>query len=340
MLFHAGGTLAKAKYFGASASTIEKMFYFGGDAGVAFFFVLSGFIITHVHRRDFNQPEKLFAYVRKRAVRIYPSYIVLFLGVYILASLTPSLRDTMPSDALIILKSILLLPQDKDVVGGTGAPVLVVAWSLQYEVIFYAAFAIALISSWTFYVLCAMVLIIVLSQLISGPYAFPLSFFANHLILLFGMGMLAAAAVRSRAQLLNASVISLLAIVAFFAAGIIADLSRDNYSKPMFDLAYGFISAILVFALIRYESGESHLMQGKSLSLLGDSSYALYLIHFPLISILCKLAALILPKTVFGASLALLLVVATCIVAGVIFHVLVERPLLRRLTPNRVRAGF
>ena len=56
-------------------------------------------------------------------------------------SAIPSLADKVPHDFGRVIQSLLLLPQNKEVVGGTGSPVLVVAWSLQYEIIFYLYFA-------------------------------------------------------------------------------------------------------------------------------------------------------------------------------------------------------
>jgi peptidoglycan/LPS O-acetylase OafA/YrhL len=38
------------------AAPLENLFAFGGTAGVAFFFVLSGFILHHVHHQDLNRP--------------------------------------------------------------------------------------------------------------------------------------------------------------------------------------------------------------------------------------------------------------------------------------------
>ena len=153
VFFHSAGNLAKEKYFGVLAEPIERIFWFGGEAGVAFFFVLSGFIIHQVHRKEFNQPNRLIPYIKKRIVRVYPTYFIIFIGVFIIAKLTPSIRNTIPTDPILLIKSLLLLPQDSKVVGGTGAPVLVVAWSLQYEILFYATFATALINRWIFYVI-------------------------------------------------------------------------------------------------------------------------------------------------------------------------------------------
>ncbi|MGZ8548975.1 MAG: acyltransferase family protein [Sulfuricurvum sp.] len=44
VLFHLGGAIAAEKYFGITAFSIP--FSFGGSAGVEFFFVLSGYIIS------------------------------------------------------------------------------------------------------------------------------------------------------------------------------------------------------------------------------------------------------------------------------------------------------
>jgi peptidoglycan/LPS O-acetylase OafA/YrhL len=70
--FHASGNLRRDRYLGDAADVLERVFSFG-DAGVSFFFVLSGFIVTWVHLRDFNQPGRLGNYLFTRAARIYPS---------------------------------------------------------------------------------------------------------------------------------------------------------------------------------------------------------------------------------------------------------------------------
>jgi exopolysaccharide production protein ExoZ len=57
-------------HMGGELSSLFNM----GYAGVEFFFVLSGFLMMHVHHADLGRPEKLAAYARKRAVRIYPMY--------------------------------------------------------------------------------------------------------------------------------------------------------------------------------------------------------------------------------------------------------------------------
>ena len=335
VLFHTGQTLAKDKYFGAVASELERLFWFGGEAGVAFFFVLSGFIITYIHAADFNHPERLFSYVRKRATRIYPTYWVIFTAVLLAAVSAPSLRGNLPPDVATFIKALLLLPQDKAVLGGTGAPVLDVAWSLQYELVFYAAFGVAIVSFRAFCIVAIAFFVNLLMQWGAAPAVFPWSFLSSHLILLFVMGMLAAVAVRSKLRMFNAGWACLIFGAGFFAAGAVATLFRDQGRTVLIDLSYGAISALLIFALTRYEAGRKTAIDSPLGSLLGDSSYALYLLHFPLVSVLCKLAVLTLPIHAGSALLAFAVIVVICISAGAVFNLLIEKPLLQALTPRR-----
>jgi peptidoglycan/LPS O-acetylase OafA/YrhL len=85
--------------------------------------------------------------MKKRFFRIYPIFWIVFLLVLISAYLIPSLRGTLPNDFLIIVKSLLLFPQDKSIVGGTGSPIIIVAWTLQYEMLFYLCFGLLILNA-------------------------------------------------------------------------------------------------------------------------------------------------------------------------------------------------
>lgn len=329
VLFHAGGVLAKDKYFGEVATLIDRAFSFGGRAGVAFFFVLSGFIISHVHHTDLGRPNRLLPYIGKRIKRIFPIYWIVFLAVYCSALAIPSLRDTVPSDPLVVLKSLLLLPQDKAVLGRTGAPVLDVAWTLQYEMIFYAVFALAIVNRKLFYPMVALYLANYFLQFWEAPYVFPRLFFAHHLIFLFLFGMAAASVLRRDIRLPDAGLVVYASICAFAAVAVYAVMAQPGAADPFVDIAYGVVSAILIVGLVTYERGRRDAMHHWSLGGLGDASYVLYLVHFPLISVLCKALSKWMPHTSANAWAAFVLIVAICVLAGLLFHLYVERPLLR-----------
>ena len=331
VFFHTGVALSSEKYFGTSASSIAGIFMFGGQAGVDFFFVLSGFIIAYVHWGDLDHPERFLIYIRKRVSRIYPAYIIIFMTVYVIAFFTPSLRNKIPADILLLSKSLLLLPQNANIVGGTGAPVLIVAWSLQYEMIFYCVFAVGLLSRKGLYIVGTLFLLNFSLQPTYGPYEFPRGFFANHLFFLFAMGIFAAVAARSQIRLPSAGFIATCAGLAFFCTGLIVDLTESNSLRFEFDLTYGVLSSIIIFTLTKFEFGGKRKLELAPIVVLGNSSYALYLIHYPLISLLCKLIILILPRSNASAWCAFALIVTICTSAGLIFHIFVELPILRRL---------
>ena len=345
VFFHAAGNLAKAKYFGALASPLEKLFAFGGTAGVAFFFVLSGFIIHHVHHQDLNRPGRLPRYLSKRLIRIYPTYWILFIGVWALARLTPSLQDSLPTDPFVLLKSLLLLPQDAAVVGGTGAPVLAVAWSLQYEMVFYATFALGLISRRLFVAILAVAFVHIALAPIFGPYGFPGRFFASPYILLFLFGMLASRLDKMSFRFPLPGTAASVAASLFLLVGLVAKLTRSAEPIPGFELAYGGLAAILIVSLARHERQSGVRAQSRIarvfarvFALLGDASYSLYLIHFPLIAILSRTLVAMLPKTFASACVAFVLMVVICAAVSAAFYTFIERPILRRLM-NSKRAG-
>lgn len=334
--FHAGGTLFKQKYFGDFAETIERFFRFGGEAGVAFFFVLSGFIIYHVHQYDLSNPKRLPVYLLKRMIRIYPSYLIVFVVVFLGAYFTPSLRDTVPHDWVIILKSILLLPQDKAIVGGTGAPVLVVAWSLQYELVFYIAFALGIVRAWLFYPLVAMYLFGFVYHYYIGAMEFPFSFLNNHMIALFLFGIIAAILNSKSIEFKFHKALSLLSLVGFFGVAYLSYIYNSESDKVFIDMGYGMFGAMLIFSLTQLEKSTA-IGWLSNFKIFGDSSYSLYLIHFPLVSVVCKIAVNLFAHDVFGAWLSFVIIVVTSVTVSVIFYFLIERPLLRRLSLSLIR---
>ena len=67
VLYHGGRVLPQ--YVGPIDAA--KYFTFG-NAGVDFFFALSGFIIFYVHQQDINSPARLGHYLFRRTTRVYP----------------------------------------------------------------------------------------------------------------------------------------------------------------------------------------------------------------------------------------------------------------------------
>jgi peptidoglycan/LPS O-acetylase OafA/YrhL len=332
VLFHLGGAIAAEKYFGIREFYIPFSF---GSAGVQFFFVLSGFIILNAHRGDISRPTQLGGYISKRLIRIYPTYIIIFLFVYCLAIASPALRNTVPHDAIVILKSILLIPQDISVIGGSGVPVLGVAWTLQYEMLFYFFFAFWILNKWLLAIIISILLYIYIVYYWGLQSYFPYSFIFQQHIFLFVMGMLVSFICNSENINLSANVAILYAIMGFVIFSFIAldKVMSLGVFKEWDKLLYGVASSLIIFGLVKAEDKDIIIGGHRWMQILGDSSYALYLIHFPLISILCKFSLSIhLNKLgVYGAAISYATIFSLCLVFSVAFFLWIEKPLIRFL---------
>ena len=331
VLHHLGFAMASGKYFGAATFKVPFIF---GDSGVEFFFVLSGFIITWAHFGEFGKPAGLLRYLRKRAVRIYPPYWIIFGMVYLLAQLSPALRSTVPHDYPALLKSLALLPQDPLVVGGNGSPVLIVAWSLQYEICFYALMGVFIVSR-SLGALISIALLINLGTCHLGACNFPRSFFANNLILLFGLGVLIACCGKSAVQIKRPVLVATIAATAFMSLGVFEVVFGTETLPVDRRLVYGVLSGVAIFALVQAESSKQLRISNRWMPLLGDSSYSLYLIHYPLISALCKLLIYAGLAGTAGAIVAYPVILCVCVSASLAFHSLLESPLIRALSSSR-----
>ncbi|MFI3218435.1 MAG: acyltransferase [Methylococcales bacterium] len=326
LLFHLGRIIAAEKYFGITGFSIPFSF---GSAGVEFFFVLSGFIIFTAHQDDIFKPYKLASYIKKRFLRIYPTYWIIFLSVFLLAITSTAWRNTVPHDIFIIFKSLLLIPQEKSIVWDTGAPVLIVAWTLQYEIFFYFFFAVLILNRWLSIISSLGLLYIYANYtgVLSAP--FPLSFLSQDYIVLFVMGMVISVACSSKKVVASRPVFYVgTGTVMFLIVGMDTVLNLNLLSKWGIIL-YGLASSLIIFGLVQEEDKGRIILNNNWLQILGDSSYALYLIHYPLSSILCKLSLLIqLHKLgIIGAMIAYIAIFCICLISSVIFYFWIEKPM-------------
>ena len=328
LLYHLGGTISSEKYFNIKGFYTPFSF---GASGVDFFFVLSGFIIYYAHKKDIGKPRTLLTYLYKRVTRIYPIYFIIFIGVYVLAYITPQLHNTVPHDFHTLIKSILLFPQDKNILDGTGAPVLMVAWTLQFEMLFYLMFTLGIINRRLGQ--AVIVLFISLFFYLPETNTFPLEFLMNDYIWLFLMGMFSAKMVtENRLGLKYAFILAIYGgVICLFAAFDVITESNNlgNVKIIINGIGYSFI----VVALTTYEQNGKVFLKHKYFQLLGASSYALYLIHVPLISILSKLSLLLGAQAVgfWGALITYIIIFTVCIFVSIAFHLIVEKPMTKKL---------
>jgi peptidoglycan/LPS O-acetylase OafA/YrhL len=301
-----------------------------GRVAVQFFFVLSGFVICHAHWGDLSRPPLLKRFLLKRFIRLYPTYLILLLlaGGMLVAK---GRFQELPPDIASYIKTLTLWPQDPAVVGGRGAPVLGVAWSLQYEVYFYFCFALAILNRWLG---AAVLAFSVVGGLMFSHTVFPWRFlFADHiLVFVFGIGVFA---LKDRLIPKNGAWACLIGGL-LLALAIIPVGGQEGLFEA---IVGGLAGALVLLGLLSLERQGTVLGSGRVVQLLGAASYAIYLVHFPLVNMIFRGSCVVLGKTVFSAVIASVAAVIASLLAGIAFHLWVEKPVIaalqRRLLPRR-----
>ncbi|MFN3674917.1 MAG: acyltransferase family protein [Sphingomonas pseudosanguinis] len=282
-----------------------------GHNGVDLFFVLSGFLLLFIHRRDVGQPVTMARYARRRVMRIYPVY---WLALAATIAIALAGGHGWPAPGRLLL-SILLWPS-------TTVPLHPLAWTLQYEVMFYLIFALLLLHRVAGLAAMALwLLAIVTAQVVPIGGGLATNIFAIE----FFFGMAAAQMLHSRpppprvaAGIATAGAIGFLGGWALEAAGWLY-----GYGVAA-RLVYGLSAAAMIGGAA---GSEARLRWPQSLIGIGRASYAIYLFHLIGIGVAWQVG------TRLGVALPpvpwfILLVLAGGLL-GVAVHVTVERPLLR-----------
>ena len=106
-----------------------------GQAGVDLFFVISGFIMVVTMWKRFGNSKGISQFLLRRFIRIYPIYWIYLILICVTMAVNPQWVNSSVQGGINFFASFLLLP-------AKGGPILLVDWSLKYEVFFYAVFAI------------------------------------------------------------------------------------------------------------------------------------------------------------------------------------------------------
>ncbi len=290
-----------------------------GSRGVDLFFVLSGFIIFHVHRVDLGHPSALPRYCIRRVFRIYPPYWAVLVPLLGFSLLWPQIAGAQALGLQRILSSFFLLPEF------AGWPVLNVAWSLSYELFFYAVFGLAIFSRLLGAVVAGSVL---LGSILAGfgCWDSPLLLFVfSGYNLQFFFGAVTAYLYADRTISLPRK-LGLLVLISLVVVGLGIMGSESFFGI----LLAGAIAAMLI--LWSLEGARTNVpLSGALFSLgafLGNASYSIYLVHNPVVGLVTRLSrGWGFESSLLVGAMSLILSVA----ASVVFYLLVEKPLLKRV---------
>lgn len=280
-----------------------------GYAGVGFFFVLSGFILTYVYAD--RRPVKLIDFYRRRIARVWPLHLVTTL-IVLFAVVGTEQQFSRPWGTAKFLANVFLLqswiPEQTWVFSINGP-----AWSLSVEAFFYLLFPLLLMGGARSLLMKFVVYFLVtISVLVMFDFGFieGLSKMAmrtvihvNPLFRLydFCVGMISGfaflkyssnPAVSSRLQRPWGPLLALLLCVAYYLVfhWLIADIHQDLGALLTWFriVAPAPVFAIAVFAFANTLDGSiwSRLLSNRIMVYLGELSFGFYLIHQPVLRVI------------------------------------------------------
>jgi peptidoglycan/LPS O-acetylase OafA/YrhL len=294
-----------------------------GHAGVDLFFIISGFIITTVNWNEFARTSAIRSYIAKRFIRVLPLYWLTALPMIPLAM-------AQNLDFKSAIGALLLLPH-------YASRINQVAWSLAYEILFYAVFAVFLLFPRRFLPLCLTAWLLLIAANNAAPHMLShfawLGNFLRPLNLEFVLGITIAALIQARIFFRRPRLLICLGIIGILAVAALKHFGPNPYPEydgKMRALLFGVPCALVLYGAIVIEClGKT--AYSKLLLLLGDASYSIYLVHFVLIQLLMLNPIIAAVKNPAAFFLWELLVIVLVLAAGVLIHLKVEKPLLRTL---------
>ncbi len=328
-LFHYAGL--NQHYFGSSSF---GSWFIGGDAGVEYFFVLSGFIIYWVHSLDVGQQEKVRPFFLKRFIRLYPIYWFIVIPVACAMLVVPTLGQDKNLSLWKVILDVLLIPRE-------GELVIPPAWTLHRELVFYVLFGTAiwkptfgfsLLLAWQFSCLAN-----ALVAFTPSNHTLPINVVFGRENLGFGLGLFAAwLCSRFILSKIFARAISAIGILLFsgliFSQGYLESMTRSGWGavsdRVVWEYGLIFSPFLIVLGLVNLEQHVKLNVPNWLISM-GSASYVLYLLHLPAGSLIYKLLSVPSVSVLLSPGVCYTLATLIVVVLSVYVHKVIEKPLLK-----------
>ena len=294
-----------------------------GAFGVDVFFVISGFVMAYAERANFGCTAAVGPFALRRLARILPLYWLATLAFALLVAPYGAPAREMRAFAGSALQGALFVPTAD---GNTS--LLPTGWTLFYEMGFYALFALAL----PFRrgpALIALSAVIAALAAAGAAKILPerLGCVANlqALEFVFGLGLAEArrAGIRVPARL-GAAVAAATALYAVLAAPHL-----DGWTMWR-GISWGIPAALIVGSLaLSPEPPPSR--PRRLLERLGDASYAVYMVHFPLFWAIGRLIPGLPRSGPHAAQAYVVLLIVSGLLISLLVHRFIEGPIGRWL---------
>ena len=293
------------------------------SGGVDIFFVISGFVMWGVTA---GREGGSWSFFSRRLRRIVPLYTILTTVMLVIMLARPSVLLKSRFDVVHVVTSYLFIPW-RHPVKGVFEPLLFQGWTLNYEMMFYAIFALILFAPMRFRLPAVVGVLVGLVALGFIPHAgtSQFDFYTSPIILEFAMGVCLGAAVTAKRR--AAAPIAATALIAGFGLFIGTALTGPLCDRV---LTWGVPAALLVSGCVFLERETGPWLARLPL-LLGDASYSIYLVQVITVSaafqVWRKVHVLDNPA---GMGATMIVTALASVGVGVLVYWFVERPIIRR----------
>lgn len=291
-------------------------FYMGRwerTGGVDFFFIVTGFMIYYLYHRHIGIQSKAREFLLKRLIRIYPLLWIFTIVTIILFRLFPSLGKGYTTEEIV--KSLILFPMKE--------PIISSAWSLSHVMFFYLLFASFMFSPRVFKpILIGWALATVFIELVFPEVA---SFLFSFSTLEIVCGSLVAY------LMLNYKLgYSTLMIILGFAGYLFVWMNNVyEFAAIHAPLLYCLFSMLIMLGISIKDRKVREIP--KSLSLMGDASYSIYITHGPFLQLYIIIFQKLHVIGTLGYFLSMCLVILCTVLSACAVYKLIEKPMSKKL---------
>lgn len=302
---------------------ILNMQYIEKTGGVDLFFVMSGFLLYYIYSHKFGQSGEASRFLVRRISRIFPLVWILSIFFFCLSQFVM----WEPYHIERLLPSLFVLPTDNHILDTT--------WSLSHIVFFYIAIALLLWKPqfklpFVTTVVNIMILILFFDFLPEENMVFELIF--NLYNFEFLLGCLAAAIVLKYQIRWSLGFLTL--GIGGYAYTWYVIMSGNEYIA--LEILFGFSAFSLIIGGAGLDQAREIRIPGV-IKVLEQSSYALYLTHFPLLILSVQIYEELELYDVFSSSVAFTISVSFITFISIGIHYWIEKPIDRLIQGKLTR---
>lgn len=307
-------------------AALARGIHAAGHLGVYLFFVISGYLIYgSLLKRVVPFP----AFAKRRVQRIYPTFF-LILVLYLLLSAAFPEQSKIPAEplqaTLYVLANALLLPGVFDI-----TPIITVAWSLSYEILFYLVMPV-IVGALALRQRHAGMRITVFALIwIMIPILFPAHFAGSAFI----VGIMLVEAKERGPDKGMPAWMELFTILAFAgASALYSAVYLDIVEGPYIDIWKNVIlfgaSYFFILAALQERGWLSSFFRQRLVRYFGNISYSFYLIHSLCLHVTFLAFGLLMPEEALAHSLWFWVLLPPALLTSTLgaagLFLLVERP--------------